>query len=101
MLQNHTSLHAADIIKAEAQAQATSPATIGTPSPTPQPAPTPSSSDAGLSTGEIVGIVIAVVLGPRGWLIQILPLVEGKKSGEGSATCFEKKIWTEDVRAHG
>lgn len=63
MLQQHTSLHAADIIKAEAQAQPTSPATIGTPSPTSETAPTPSSSDSGLSTGEIVGIVIAVVLG--------------------------------------
>lgn len=63
MLQKHTSLHAADIIKAEAQAQPTSPSTIETPSPTPQPTPNPSSTNSGLSTGEIVGIVIAVVLG--------------------------------------
>jgi len=63
MLQYHTSLHDADIIKADAQALPTLPATIETPSPTPQPAPTPSSNSSELSTGEIVGIVIAVVLG--------------------------------------
>lgn len=71
MVEMPTSFHAADIIKAEAQAQPTSPTIIENPSPTliekpsptPQPAPTTSSSSPGLSTGEIVGIVIAVVLG--------------------------------------